>query len=222
MIVRLLTAFALGAALVASAHGADKVLRLAPMDEGPRDASFLKFRQDFKAIVARKDAKALMKIVTPSIQNSFGGDNGAANFKKMWKPQDPKSDVWPVLKLVLDMGGNFDSKTEFSAPYVFSAFPSDLDGFETVAVTATDAVMRDKPKTNAAVVRKLDHDILTLVAGAKKLQHEAGPDDWLEVKDVVGRHGYVLQQGVRSPIDFRAGFKKLRGRWRMVDLVVGD
>jgi hypothetical protein len=163
-----------------------------------------------------------MKIVMPNIQNSFGGDNGAANFKKMWKPQNPKSDVWPVLKLVLDMGGNFDSKTEFSAPYVYSAFPSDLDGFETVAVTAADAVMRDKPKADATVVRKLDYDILTLAAGAEKLQHESGPDDWLEVKDAAGRHGFVLQHDVRSPIDFRAGFKKIKGRWRMVDLVVGD
>lgn len=222
MMIRLFAALVLGAALAFSAHAADKVLRLAPMDEGPRDASFAKFRTEFKAIVSRKDAKALMKIIAPNIQNSFGGDNGAANFRKMWKPQDANSDVWPVLKLVLDMGGNFDSKTEFSAPYVFSAFPSDLDGFETVAVTAADAVMRDKPKADATIVRKLDHDILTLVAGAKKLQHEAGPDDWLEVKDAAGEHGFVLQRDARSPIDFRVGFKKIKGRWRMVDLVVGD
>ena len=220
--IRLLTAALLGIALAFSANAADKVLRLAPMDEGPRDASFLKFRNEFKAIVARKDAKALMKIITPNIQNSFGGDNGAANFKKMWKPQESKSDVWPVLKLVLDMGGNFDSKTEFSAPYVFSAFPSDLDGFETVAVTSPDAVLRDKPKADATIVRKLDYDILTLKNGAKKLQHEAGPNDWLEVNDAAGKHGFVLQRDARSPIDFRAGFKKIKGRWRMVDLVVGD
>ncbi len=222
MIARMVAALVLGAALALSANAADKVLRLAPMDEGPRDASFLKFRNDFKAIVARKDANALMKIVTPNIKNSFGGDDGAANFKKMWKPQEAKSDVWPVLKLVLDMGGNFDSKTEFSAPYVYSAFPSDLDGFETIVVTAPDAVMRDKPKADATVVRKLDHDILTIVTPAKKLQHEAGPSDWLEVKDAAGKHGFVVQHDLRSPIDFRAGFKKIKGRWRMVDLVAGD
>lgn len=222
MIARIAAAFIVGAALALSANAADKVLRLKPMDDGPTDASFVKFRDDFKAIVARKDTNALMKIVMPNIQNSFGGDNGAANFKKMWKPQEAKSDVWPVLKLVLDMGGNFDSKTEFSAPYVYSAFPSDLDGFENVVVTAPDAVLRDKPKADAAIVRKLDYDILTLVTGAKKLQHETGTSDWLEVKDVAGKHGFVLNREVRSPTDFRAGFKKIKGRWRMVDLVVGD
>ncbi len=222
MIARTVAALVLGVAFAFSANAADKVLRLNPMDEGPRDASFLKFRGEFKTIIARKDAPALMKIVMPNIQNSFGGDNGAANFKKMWKPQEAKSDVWPVLKLVLDMGGNFDSKTEFSAPYVFSAFPNDVDSFESVVVTSPDAVMRDKPKADATIVRKLDHDILALVTGAKKLQHEAGSDDWLEVKDAAGKHGFVLQRDVRSPIDFRAGFKKIKGRWRMVDLVVGD
>lgn len=222
MMIRLFAALVFGAALAMSAHAADKVLRLAPMDEGPRDASFLKFRNEFKAIVARKDAKALMKIVMPNIQNSFGGDNGAANFIKMWKPAEANSHIWPVLKLVLDMGGNFDSKTAFSAPYVFSAFPDDVDGFETVAVTAPNAVMREKPKADAAIVRQLDFDILNLTAGAKKLQHEAGPDDWLEVSDAAGKRGFVLQRDVRSPIDFRAGFEKKKGRWRMVDLVVGD
>jgi hypothetical protein len=222
MMVRLFAALIFGAALALSAHAADKVLRLKPMDEGPRDTSFLKFRNDFKAIVARKDTAALMKIVMPNIKNSFGGDDGAANFKKMWKPADPKSPVWPVLQLVLDMGGNFDSKTIFSAPYVFSAFPSDVDGFDTVAVTAPNAVMREEPKHDAAIVRKLDHDILNLVAGAKKLQHEAGPDDWLEVTDAAGKRGFVVQRDVRSPIDFRAGFEKRKGRWRMTDLVAGD
>lgn len=220
--IRVLSAALLGFALALSAHAADKVLRLAPMDEGPQDASFQKFREGLKAVVGRKDAPALLKIVAPNIQNSFGGDNGLANFKKMWKPQDPKSDVWPVLQLVLQMGGNFDSKTEFSAPYAYSAFPNDVDSYTAVVVTAPGAVMRDKPKADASIVRKLDYDILTPANGAKKLQHEAGPADWLEVKDAAGKHGFVLQRDVRSPIDFRAGFKKTKGRWVMTDLVVGD
>ncbi len=222
MMIRLFASLVLGMVLAVSVQAADKVLRLAPMDEGPRDASFQKFRNDFKAIIARKDAVALMKIVMPNIKNSFGGDDGATNFKKMWKPADPKSDIWPMLKLVVDMGGNFDSKTIFSAPYVFSAFPSDVDGFETVAVTTPKAVMRTKPNVGAAIVRQLDYDILTLTAGAKKLQHEAGLGDWLEVSDAAGIRGFVLQRDVRSPIDFRAGFEKRKGGWRITDLVAGD
>src|SRR5262245_59500649 len=46
--------------------------RVRPFDEGPQNASFVKFRDELKAIIARHDAKALMKIVAPNVQNGFG------------------------------------------------------------------------------------------------------------------------------------------------------
>src|SRR4051812_23299482 len=85
--------------------------RVRPFDEGPQDASFLKFRNDLKAIIARTDAPALMKIVAPNIKNGFGGDDGAVKFRKSWKPEDPKSPAWRALSLVVEQGGNFDSKS---------------------------------------------------------------------------------------------------------------
>ncbi|MBI1211981.1 MAG: hypothetical protein GC190_10995 [Alphaproteobacteria bacterium] len=197
--------------------------RVRPFDEGPTNASFLKFRNELKAIIAHKNAAALMKIVDTKIQNGFGGEDGIAKFRNGWKPEDPNSPVWRALSLVIEQGGNFDSKTQFSAPYTFSAFPSDADGFTTVVVTAEGAVMREKPKPDGAVVRALDHDILTLVGqGSGKLQHEATEADWLEVKDAKGRHGYVRQLDVRSPIDYRAYFENRRGKWLMTAFLAGD
>lgn len=222
MIIRWFAAVVLGAALALSAQAADKVLRLAPTDEGQRDTSFLTFRNGLKIIIARRDVKALMRIVAPNIKNSFGGDDGAANFRKMWKPAAARSDIWPVLALMIGMGGRFENKTTFVAPYVHSNFPDDLDGFETIVVTDKDAVMRVRPRADAAVVRTLAYDILTIVKPSDKLQHEAGPDDWLEVSDAQGKRGFVLQRQLRSPIDFRAVFEKRKARWRMTDLVVGD
>jgi hypothetical protein len=222
MMIRSFAAFVLGAALVLSAQAGDPAPRLAPVDHGAKDASFLRFRNHLNTIIARKDAGALLTIITPDIKNSFGGDDGAANFRKIWKPADPASPVWPVLKLVVAMGGSFENKKTFVAPYTFSAFPDGHDGFETVVVTAKDTAMRAKPKADAEIVRKLDHDILTLKGGAPKLQHEAGPDDWLEVSDAAGKHGFVLHRDVRSPIDFRAVFEKRNRRWRMTDLIAGD
>ncbi len=197
--------------------------RVRPFDEGPQNASFLKFRNDLQAIIEHRDAAALMKIVAPDIKNGFGGEDGAAKFRKGWKLQDPKSSVWRALSLVVDNGGNFDSKTQFSAPYAFSAFPSDLDGFTTVVVTQDGAVMRAKPKADAAVVRTLDHDILTVVSTTpRKLQHEATEVDWLEVKDAKGKQGFVRSLDVRSPIDYRAYFEKKRGKWLLTSFVAGD
>ena len=197
--------------------------RVRPFDDGPQDASFVKFRDGLKAIIARKDAAALMKIVDAKIQNGFGGEDGSAKFRKGWKPEAPDSQIWHALSLVIEMGGNFDNKTTFSAPWSFSAFPSDVDGFTTVVVTADGAVMREKPKPDAAVVRTLDHDILTFAGEAPgKLQHEATEADWIEVNDAKGKRGFVRQLDVRSPIDYRAVFEKKRGKWLMTAFLAGD
>ncbi len=208
--------------LSAPLHADELTVRLKFWDDGPQDASFVKFRDGLKAVVARKDAAALMKLVAPGIKNSFGGNDGEGNFRKTWKPEDPGSEIWPCLSLIVDMGGNFDSKTAFSAPYVFSAFPDDVDAFETVVVTAEDAVMRAAPKPDAPIMRKLDRDILSVVAGPAMPQHKAGPDDWVEVVDAAGNHGFVLNRDVRSPIDYRAYFEKRKGRWLMTSLLAGD
>jgi hypothetical protein len=196
--------------------------RLKRWDEGPRDASFQKFRNDLKNVIARKDASALFKVLASDIKIDFGGFGGGPEFHKMWKPYDKDTKVWAALSLVVEGGGNFDAPVQFSAPYVSSAFPSDLDAFEHLVVTADDAVMRAAPKPDAAIVRKLDLDILTIVNSASKPQHEAGPDDWSEVKDAKGAHGFVLDRDVRSPLDYRALFVKQKGRWVIASFLAGD
>ena len=225
MIVRLLTVavVALTIAFAPSVAGASELNeRLKRWDEGPQDASFLKFRNSLKDIIARKDASALFKVLASDIKIDFGGFGGGPEFHKMWKPYDKDSKVWAALSLVVEGGGNFDAPVQFSAPYVSSAFPSDLDAFEHLVVTADDAVMRAAPNANATVVRKLDLDILTIVKSASKPQHEAGPNDWSEVKDAKGVQGFVLDRDVRSPLDYRALFVKQKGRWVITSFVAGD
>jgi hypothetical protein len=192
-----------------------------PWDEGPQDPSFLKFRNQLKDVIARKDAAALIKLLAPEIKLDFGGGNGIAAFQKQWSPSDPKSELWSALSLVVDQGGNFDSKTVFSAPYTFSAFPSDLDGADKAVVTSPGAAMRVVAKSNAPVLRQLDHDILT-VNGTLKPQHEAGADDWAEATDGKGTHGFVLARDVRSPLDYRALFEKRKGKWLLTAFVASD
>ncbi len=223
MIVRLLAALVMSLLAFAPASANELTERVKFWDDGPQDASFVKFRNALKDVIARRDAPALMKLVAPNIKNSFDdAEAGAARFRKGWKPEDPKSAIWPALSLVVEMGGNFDSKTAFSAPYVFSAFPSDVDGFDKVVVTKEGAVMRAKPKSDAPIVRPLDRDILTFVGDPPKPQHEAGPDNWIEVKDAKGKQGFVMAQDVRSPIDYRALFEKRKGRWLMTSFLSGD
>lgn len=211
-------------ALVATAQAAEPPTptRLAPVDEAARDQSFVQFRNELKAVVARKDAAKLLHYLASDIHLSFGGDYGGPEFHKMWKPFDKDTKVWSVLTLILDGGGKFIAPAGFAAPYAYAAFPESLDSFEHVVVTNPLALMRDRPNANARVVRKLDHDILEVVNSAGKTQHEAGPSDWEEVKTPNDLRGFVLSADVRSPGDYRAIFEKRKGKWVMQTLIAGD
>jgi hypothetical protein len=45
---------------------------------------------------------------------------------------------------------------------------------------------------------------------------------WLEVRLPDGRTGFVRNEDVRGPIEWRAGFMKQQGEWTMVVFVAGD
>jgi hypothetical protein len=231
MLRHLIIAFALTLTTLAPAHADELTERLKFWDDGPQDASFVKFRNKLKATIASKNASALFEILASDIKIDFGGFGGGPEFHKMWKPYDKDSKVWAALSLVIEQGGNFDSPVQFSAPYVFSAFPSDVDVEDKLVVTNEDAVLREQPKADAKIVRKLDRDILTLVslvdrgsvtAGSYIAQHEAHADTWYAVKDAKGQQGFVPARDVRSPIDYRAYFEKHKGKWVMTMFLAGD
>lgn len=196
--------------------------RLLPVDEAAMDPSFVAFRNELKAVIARKDAAKLFTYLASDIKLDYGGGYGGPEFHKRWKPFDKGTQVWKALYLVVDNGGKFPVPGGFAAPYVYAAFPEGLDAFEVLVVTNRDALMRAAPQSDAAVVRKLDHDILTIVKSGHRLQHEAGPNEWSEVKDVAGKQGFVRDQDLRSPIDFRAIFEKRNGKWVMQTFIAGD
>lgn len=229
--IRFCLALAFAAFALASAHADALTERLKFWDDGPQDASFVKFRNELKSVIARKDASALFKHLASDIRIDFGGFGGRPEFEETWKPYDKDSKVWAALSLVVEQGGNFDSKVRFSAPYVYSAFPSDVDIENKVVVTNEDAVMREKPDAGAKVVRKLDRDILTLgdfvrrdgvKSAAYVAQHEVHPKAWYSVKDAKGAAGFVMARDVRSPIDYRAYFEKRKGRWVITMFLAGD
>lgn len=189
---------------------------LMPVDDAAKNPDFLKFRNQLKTIIANKDAKALLAIVDKNIHMSYGDNNGIAEFKKEWKLDKPNSPLWKELNTVLSMGGQFDSQGEFMAPYVFSAWPENADGFENIAVVGKDVRIRSAPNLSAAVVAKSTYEILPVDAARNTL------NDWAAVKLKNGKTGYIARQYARSPVDYRAFFSKKAGKWTLITFVAGD
>lgn len=194
-----------------------------PVDEAKNDASFYSFREKLITAVKKRDVNFVLSIVDRNIKNGFGGEDGYANFKKQWKITAKNSQLWDVLLKILTNGGAFDSKqkTAFYAPYTFTNFPEDLDAFEYEAVFGNNVNLRSEPNTNSSVVASLSYNVVKV---DYKNSIKSGENDysWLKVETLGGKKGFIKSEFVRSSIDYRAGFEKIKGKWKMTFLLAGD
>jgi hypothetical protein len=186
-----------------------------PVDEASRDADFAAFRDSVLRIIARRDTTALLAILAPEIKSSFGGDDGIAGFREHWRLGEPDTELWSVLRDVLEHGGRFSGPDNFYAPYTFDALPDSLDPFDHLIVRDSAVVVRERPDAASTALATLSFDIVR--AGT-----EAPDPAWRAIALADGRVGYVDARAIRSPIDYRAGFERRAGRWWLVVLVAGD
>ena len=190
-----------------------------PVDEAKLDPGFLAFRTKLIAAVDRKDAKYVLSVVDPNIKNGFGGEDGIVKFRNGWKLESPKSEFWPEFSKVIKNGGSFIGEGRnrmnfFGAPYVYSAWLEDLDAFEHAVIFGSDVNLRKSPSTDGEIVGRLSYNVV-------KLPNEE-PSEWIKVTTLSGQTGYVKSEFVRSSIDYRAGFEKKRGVWKMTFFLAGD
>jgi hypothetical protein len=194
---------------------------LRPVDEAPRDPTFLVFRKRLLDAIRRKDRNYLISVLHPNIRVSFGDDAGAEDFKRSWKLDDPNTRIWEELGNLLRLGGTFQTDpqglTRFCAPYVYSAYPSDAaDPFQSLAVIVDRAELHEKPDADSNVIGVLGYNIVTIEPVKNS------PPGWRKVRTAGGKVGWIQQRFVRSHIDYRACFEKVGGDWKMVLLVAGD
>jgi hypothetical protein len=195
-----------------------------PVDEAEKDATFLIFRSKLIEAVKKRDAKYILSVVDRNIKNSFGGNDGIAEFKKYWKIERPTSRFWDEFSAVINNGGNFVEETGnklFFAPYTFNSFPADLDAFDYSAIFGSNVNVRAKADENAPIVANFSYNVVKILktVGDKKNPEKTA---WYEVKSLGGKRGFVKAEFVRSPIAYRAGFEKKNGKWLMTFFIAGD
>src|SRR5688572_21792241 len=74
-------------------------------DDAAACTGFPEFRRNLQGIVARKDVRALLRVVDPHVHVSFGDDRSREAFRKMWLSGDSERDLWAELGAVLSLGG---------------------------------------------------------------------------------------------------------------------
>lgn len=199
--------------------------KLYPVDEGTKNPSFNNFRQQLRAAIKRRDTKFILNRLDPNISVSFGVcGSGIKCFKEIWQPEKPNSELWNTLDDVMKLGGtfnNYQGEKSFCAPYVFTNFPSKVDGEEIQGVPeysviiGKDVNVRSRPNLQAPVVATLSYDIVKT-----SFDENSSNSNWVKISTPTP--GYVYKQFVRHPIDYRACFKINKGRWVMISFIAGD
>lgn len=198
------------------------------VDEARSDASFLAFRTKLIAAAKKRDGKYILSIVDKDIKNGFAGNDGSAEFKKQWNVTSPDSKFWDEFLPVITNGGKFDNEGEggnalFVAPYTFNGFPEDLDAFDYSAIFGNNVNLRAAPELNSKSIARLSYTVVKV--DFQNSVKKSGSEDeyaWLKVETLGGKSGFVSAEFVRSPIDYRAGFEKKGGAWKMVFFLAGD
>lgn len=195
---------------------------LEPVDEASKDPAFAAFRTSLLEAVHNHDVAGLLRLVGPDVNYTFGPSSGPgpAGFRKFWKLDRPDSELWGVLDTVLRMGGSFGEEgTLFSAPYVYSAWPSGYDEFTHGAILGPEVPLMAKPGASGKRLATLRYAIVRFVDREGRLVQG---QRWLKVQVPGGAMGFVRDEEVRSPLDYRAVFARVEGAWKLTALVAGD
>jgi len=186
--------------------------RLLPVDEAASKPDFFEYRARLQRAVDRRDVDVLIEASDPGIRLGFDASGGTDALRKRFAG---RSESWDELRAVLARGGRFTSPMSFEAPYVYSNWPRGFDSHECAAVTGTNVRLRSAPRLDAPIVTSLSYSIVRLI-------EPAGDQLWSRVQLADGRAGYMWHAYVRSPVDYRALFNLIGGRWRMTAFVAGD
>jgi hypothetical protein len=200
---------------------------LRPVDEAPKDASFLAFRTKLVAAVKRRDAAYVLSVVDPRIRNTFGDDDGIRYFKRFWKIETRTSKFWDEFAPVIENGGVFSTEggiKTFAAPYTYTSFPADLDDFAYAAVVGSDVNLREQPSLQAKTLARLSYNVVKVDfdGSVQRPGDELYRYSWLKVETLGGLKGFVKEEFVRTALDYRAIFEKKGGRWKLTAFVAGD
>ena len=198
--------------------GAPKLL---PRDEA--NESFRQFRSGALRALASRDTSFLYAMLAPEIKNTFGGDDGIAGFRRVWKMDQANSDVWTALIRVLTMGGQQPTDSQFTAPYVYAFWPDSMDAFEHVAVIGDTARVHEAAAPDSRVLGGALHSILKFREWRGLPASGVAVDTtWAKVLLPNANTGWIRGASVYSPVSWRAMFVHRGGRWLMVFFVSGD
>ncbi len=200
--------------------GFAKPRTLAPVDQSANDPQLVELIAVLVKACDEKDFKPFEAAISPDAIAGFDGSEGVAGFKAAYGIDDPNTTFYADFKAAVTLGGAYLDETTYGAPYVYAAWPEDIDSFEFTAAIGEKTQLYAKPSEDSRVLADVTHQLLQVIEEAPDASG-AAPDGWIHVT-ANERHGYVKRSETRSPLDYRAVFQKTANRWWLGAFVAGD
>ncbi len=198
--------------------------RLLPVDEGAADATWPRFRARLLDALAKRDQKFVLGIVDTRIRNISPAD-GAAEFRKLWEPQSAHSALWIELPKLLFLGSVFAKRgknlTELCAPYIHFKWPDDAPAGASGAIIAKESLLKARPAAASATLESLSYHLVRVLDWEVDDEDKSSAQKWVRIQYRTGA-GFVPEEQIRSPLEYRACFVNAGGGWRMTGLEAGE
>lgn len=221
---RLLRALTAAILLAAAPVAAAQAVKLHRVDEGASDPSWTRFKTRLLGAIERRDQKFILGVVDARIRNMSGKD-GIAEFRKLWDLRSADSPLWVELPKLLFLGGVFIKRDrgvhEYCAPYVHFNWPDNAAADASGAIIAGEVLMKAGPSTAAETLQTLSYDLVKAVDWEVADQDKENNQKWVKIQ-TGAKTGYVPEEQIRSPLEYRACFVRSEAGWRMTGLEVGE
>lgn len=186
-----------------------------PKDAGADDPVFAAFRQELRRIAAERDLRGLISLSAPDIHLSFGGDSGEEGLRRLSK----STDFWLALQRVLSTATIAQGEEGYVAPYWFAIeHDARFDPFETFFVMGSDVLLRKSADREAEAIGAVSYGFVRRLTPYRP----EGEPEYVEVETSAGRKGFIASRLLRSVVDYRIGFTREGGGWRVSFFVAGD
>ncbi len=216
--------------------------RLALTDRTQSDPEFAKFRQQLQQAIQKRDADFVSALIPPKgLPLGFGKPSTA----KELKLDDPKALIWSLLEKATGSNCGFADPNAATAakgwicPTVSRDFyqqyppkpdaPPGLDYELSNVIVVGDRVnVRALPNLNSDVVAVLSNEVVKFDkkrfenSQEEKINARNPISDWTPVILPNRKQGYVYNRYAYQPLENRAIFKKINGKWQITEMPGGD
>ena len=195
-------------------------VHLYPVDDTGRNPAFHSYIRKLQAAVDRRSVAALRKLIDKDVfVGPADADKGWTKFAARWRPEEEKSTLWDVLSDLLALGFIQEHPQLFLSPYLVWRFPRELSMATHLVVIRGSAALRDAPSSRAAPSAYLSFDIVQRLG---QTEQTGDLSQWVHVRTMDGKTGYLNGRDVMSPLMPRAQFGLRNGHWLLIALEAPD